>query len=30
VVAEDGRLTGAPDHGTHLARGVPAPWREVW
>jgi dihydropyrimidinase len=26
VVAEDGRLTGAPDHGTHLARGVPAPW----
>jgi len=22
VVAEDGRLTGAPGHGTHLARGV--------
>ena len=24
VVAEDGRLVGAPDHGTHLARGVSA------
>jgi dihydropyrimidinase len=24
VVAEEGRLTGAPDHGTHLARGVSA------
>ncbi len=22
VVAEDGRLVGPPDHGTHLARGV--------
>ena len=28
VVAEEGRLVGAPDHGTHLARGVPAPCRK--
>jgi dihydropyrimidinase len=28
LVAADGRIVGTPGHGTHVARGVPAPWRQ--